>query len=353
MNQSFYKVLWIEDDDSIVESTNLVAEKFELDLDRFSNLDDALEKLNTNFEDYSAIILDANCIINRNRLADKNFIGYALSKLPSLFDKKGTPIPWYIYSAGVMENFESVMELAEKIRDDFKSEWGELYYLKDAPPENPKNVQALFGQIRKVAQRRFQNSVLFKHQDVFSFLGKDKLINFPEAREYMINMLSTLYFPERNFKFQYEANPLRKVLEYLFRSSKEKGLLPEECFDERIGSINLSNASKFMTGQIIECKNHGYWMRWGKEEEDHIFDTDIAMYVKNILKYSNKNSHTHEGRKCEESEELFFSYVLLLCHVIRWFGKYVEKHPHIEENRKMHTKLNLEQYAERIWRKRC
>lgn len=41
----------------------------------------------------------------------------------------------------------------------------------------------------------------------------------------------------------------------------------------------------------------------------------------------------------ENEKELFFGYVLQLCHVIKFFGHFVEKHNSKEENLKMVNKV--------------
>ena len=57
----------------------------------------------------------------------------------------------------------------------------------------------------------------------------------------------------------------------------------------------------------------------------------------NILNYSSSDSHTYEEEPYlidEQTKELFFGYVMQLCHVIKWFGKYAENNPDIEANTK-------------------
>ena len=70
---------------------------------------------------------------------------------------------------------------------------------------------------------------------------------------------------------------------------------------------------------------------------DYVFPNDVAMIVKNILNYSSSDSHTDEEKPYlidEENKELFFGYLMQLCHVIKWFGKYADEHSNVEENRK-------------------
>ena len=50
------------------------------------------------------------------------------------------------------------------------------------------------------------------------------------------------------------------------------------------------------------------------------------------------DSHTEEEKLYfvdEENSELFFGYVMQLCHVVKWFGNYVKNYPVSSENKKI------------------
>lgn len=63
---SQYKVLWVEDDLSIIKGYLISAGECGIDLDVANNWEDAEEKLRVNFKEYSAIILDAQCKLKKN-----------------------------------------------------------------------------------------------------------------------------------------------------------------------------------------------------------------------------------------------------------------------------------------------
>ena len=110
---------------------------------------------------------------------------------------------------------------------------------------------------------------------------------------------------------------MRKVLEYVFRTANDYGLLPDRCINNQ-GYIRLSASADFI-------------------DKNPIFTQDIAACVTNVLKFSNSNSHTNKDESYgikDEIKELFFSYVLQLSHIIKWFGKYIEEHSEKEVNRK-------------------
>lgn len=348
---TFYKVLWVEDDLSIIQGYQITAEAKDVELDVATNWEEAEEKLRISFNEYSAIILDAQCKIKKaDTVASKLFLGHASVRLSRVFGEKHKFIPWYVLSAGTMDDFGVVLELINtEERQNFDSIWGPLKYIKAAQREIDGEMvdeeELLFENIKKVASSTGINTVLFRHSHVFKYLGEVRVVDYIKARTYMLKMLSTLYYPEENINFVYEGNPLRKVLEYVFRSANKYGLLPDDLFDSE-KRINLSDASKYMAGldaNAYDGKSLKYKIRFGKPGTgkdgsggDCIFNQEIAMFVKNILNYSSSDSHTNEDDPYiieENKKEIFFGYVLQLCHVVKWVGEYIESHPNIEINK--------------------
>ncbi len=339
MNEETYKIIWIDDDTSIVDDYQRRAEKHNLDLIHFTNWEEAYAELKRNFDEYSAIILDALCKRDPDDIAHEDFLIEAITQLNSLMGTKQRDIPWYILSA-FRDKFKSKFESMERLRKNNTEEWGLMEYSKIASTGAENHMDILFENILRVAKQKGLNKALNRHAMMLNYLGEGKLIRH-EARKLMLRMLSALYCPEENVDFQFEANPLRKVLEYIFRAAKDKGLVPNECFEN---GIHLNDASRYMSG--LNLKNSD--VRYGKPGNDKygrggdaIFTPDIAQIVWNLLTYTNGGSHTEEEPieepyiVNEEGKELFFGYVFQLCHFIKWFGKYVDKHPSVEENRKM------------------
>ena len=230
-------------------------------------------------------------------------------------------------------------------------EWGQMEYIKDVPDDDLRNSHFLYENIVKVAKEQANNIVLFRHKDVFTYLGKDNLID-EQARKLMLSMLGALYFPEKHTNYVYEGNPLRKVMEYVFRAANKVGLLPKECF-ERDDQINLLESNRYMSGMntkhsLLRYGNAGT----GAEGRggDTIFPLYLGNITKNIIEFGSIDSHTNEAfpytiddadlTLTENEKELFFSYVLQLCHVIKFFGKFVEQNSDISANKAMKKVLN-------------
>lgn len=331
-----YKVLWVDDDESIVKGYRVKAEThYKIALDHAPDWEKAEKMLHEHFREYSAIILDANCKLKREDSTPSYlFLGQVSQKLSRFFGEKQETIPWYVLSAGTMQKFDTVLELTNtEERQKMEEVWGKLLFRKDDEKEN----NALFEQILQVARNKSINKVLLRHADVFKYLGEGKLINFPEARKTMLNVLSALYHSEENPNFQYDSNSLRKVLEYVFWTALNYGIIPKECQPDKCISPQL--ASLFMSGKDIKVNDVPY-VRYGKpKERPSIFPPEFSSASHYIINYSNKGSHTSntDSESITPAEkELFFANALLLCSIITWFGGYVNEHPNKEENKAMH-----------------
>lgn len=349
-----YKVLWVDDqvafDPTFVEGYQLRAEAYDIDLCPVSNWQEAKKLLNDNYEEYSAIILDAQCKMNPDDPEECGFIYKVIADLNKFFGKKQVDIPWYILSAGTMDGFSQVMENAQYNHAENEEEWGLMVYSKTASAKSENSQERLFENIQRVAQNQISNKVLFRYKDTFQYLGEGKLID-KEARSIMLKMLCQLHYPEDNPRFEYQGNPLRKVLEHLYRAAHKIGLLPSECFDHR-GQLNLLDANRYMSGLDTEHSKLRYGKKPSKNGDtdgDTIFPKQAGYITKNILNFASADSHTANSNEYtiddkdlvidESTKELFFSYVLQLCHVIKFFGHFVETHSNKEENQKMIKKV--------------
>lgn len=357
MSEIRYKVLWVDDltetqDAIFATGFESVADEKGIDLAPFTNWEEAELELRKNFKSYSAIILDANCKYCKNdSKTDEFFIPSVVSSLARMFGEKRQTIPWYILSAGTMSKFDDVVRIAQRDHAAHQEEWGNMVYLKDAIDNSQDSVDAMFTNIRKVSKSQNANIIAFNFQDVFKYLGDGKLI-CKEARAIMMDMLCAFYFPADNWQFKYEGNPLRKVMEYIFRAAYNYGLLPLECF-ERDNQLNLLESNRYMSG--LETKHSG--LRYGNEG-DTIFPKYIGNITLQILNFTNADSHTNEEHPytiddknleiSEDEKELYFSYVLQLCHVIKFFGAFVDSHPDKEANKKMKKVVAVSTSADSI-----
>lgn len=345
-NEILYKVLWVEDEYEKFGPVISDAEDFGIELVPVSNWQDAEVELNRDFDSFSAIILDAMCKLKPDDSPEEIFTFKAVTALSAIFERKH-PIPWYILSAGTMANFNNVVLYVHSNQNMRLEEWGpEMVFMKDLPDDNPQSSDSLFRQIQKVAAQQHINFVISRHRGVFAYLGTDKLIG-GEARSIMAQMLGAFYFPQDYHDFKYDGNPLRKVVEYMFRSAYKHGLLPKDCF-ERCDQINLLDSCRYMSGLTTKHSNCHFGDPGSLKDGrggDTIFPEHIANSLRYIISFSNTSSHTNEENPytiddedivlSENEKELFFGHVMHLCHIIKFYGNYVEAHPDAEANKRM------------------
>lgn len=109
MTETIYKVLWIDDQPEIVQGYQLLAGLRNIQLIHYESWSDAKPALEKDFNELTAIILDANCKWDTSEeTPSQNFLGDVLSELLRLFGDRHREIPWYVLSAGTMSNFDII-----------------------------------------------------------------------------------------------------------------------------------------------------------------------------------------------------------------------------------------------------
>lgn len=339
MNEKvYYKVLLVDDNKRLGESLQPKAEQYGLDLRQVVCWADAKEQLDNrdDFERWSAIILDANCTFEKDAIPDLHFLDKVLEKLQGLFERHVSQIPWFVLTAGGKSDFEFVREgILSRERD---KSWGDVFYFKDKPDENGKDqVEILFENIQRIAPLSEKNKIKFRYKNVFDVL-KEHFDKQGESEGLMLDLLTELHFPKKNFEPVNYYNRLRKVVECLFRACNKIGLLPDDFIDADHKINSVQEASLYLAGKVSDHLH----IRYGEEGES-VFPRIIAEIVKRILNVTNRHSHTAEIEE-EEREELnaycqevhscnmLFGYALQLCDVIEWFGNYAENHSDKEAN---------------------
>ena len=329
-----YKVLWIDDDYSIVDAYQTIAEEeYNIDLVHKGNWEDGKKYLIDNFNEITAIILDANCKLKSSGVIEGNiFLATVTPELQQLFGERQEDIPWYILSAGKGDDFESVTRCVTAARKSRDEEWGEAIFLKDAIEESEENP--LFQQICKVGSKKEQNIVLHRHQSAFQYLGKKDYINL-EARALMLDVLTKLYHPSDTLDIKMCANKMRQTIEHIFRHANAVGILPNEFF-ERKDVPNLKESMCFLCGKPA---NSIKLQLWDKEHNKafSIFNNSEYYLFTTVLNFAQKYSHT---TKDYLTKELCFGIALMLCHLISSYGRFIDTHKDIHTIRGMWTKVD-------------
>ena len=343
------QVLWVEDDPNVRNTYPLKAESFGLRLVPHLGGDDAKLACESDFDSWSAIILDAKCKYH----LDSNdsaivFLREALKDISTICKEKNRIIPWYILTGGD-EN-----EVSDCINDDrlkWDSEWTEKKHKKFYS----KNVdrEELFERIKAHAQKSSRIQIREMYPDIYEQLSKFN----DDVCEDILNILEAVHYPNSHtdFNSKYFYNPLRKALEHIFRSLGKVSIIPDVFFLN--GSVNLNQSFMFVIGKEAEILEY-------KHGEGGITPRHIQDMMSLIINLGNANSHSFEySHPTELSEEeirnydnhiktiggnsklLIFSIALQFCEILQWMNNYINNHPDKEKNSKKWVKLDKKKNA--------
>lgn len=343
-NDDVMKVLWVDNDPSIVEGTQQRAEQYNIDLPCFPNWEKAEAELKEHFNEFSAIILDANCEFDSESVEDKTFLAYVMPRIAKIFGEMHSEMPWYVLSAGTMDEFDLVLQMVNTSdRKKHNDDWGKLLYFKDKRyDDGSTDLDLLFQNIRKSNESSYTTKIRSLYPDVFHTIEDKQTMLDKEIESILIPVLKALHFPEsvRETTSLSNFTQLRQVIEYLFRACNQTGLLPDECVLN--GKINIQESLRYLAGE--NTKHLG--VRYGSYEQgDHLFPDIVSDNLQQILNTANACTHTADENPNDEDNEvdfietvgasrLLYSYALELCDVIVWYGKYIKKHPDYKQNRK-------------------
>lgn len=215
----------------------------------------------------------------------------------------------------------------------------EFGYLKIAVPSIEKQDAIIASERYNTKQL---NDVLEIIDSLFDENGK------VESQTILQSIFSAL-FNQSEFDSHIYYNPIRKVLEWMFRAARKRGLLHDRCFDNK-DRVNLSDCYRFMAGR--PTLHSGVICRAAH------FPVIIANNVQFILDITGGGSHTTTVPEKENpnltaywaminTPYLLYSLTFLLCDIIIWFGQYVQENEDIDKNKALWRDLVLEGEVER------
>lgn len=207
-----YNVLWIDNEPSDSFMDNAY-NNFDLNIINKENYVEGMEWLEENRENCYAVILDVNCVetssVDESESMDV-FTDY-LPHVIKLCERQDHFIPWYVYTAGGYEGYETLKRTITGKRDwDPKKE--DKYYRK------PKDSIELLQNIKTaiVENARYVQ----KYKDLFEL--------FPDL-EHKSSLLRIIEIVEENKTSNSSAyNDIRKILEAVTDILKIKGFFPDD-----------------------------------------------------------------------------------------------------------------------------
>ena len=339
-----YRVLWIEDDPNFKDSFEKVAASEGIVMTHYEDWETASSYLNQYIEEIDAVVFDAHCKIREGEtVGNDSFLHIAVVEMLLIFAKHHTVRPWYILSAGTMNRFSDVTTIIESYRSQYIENWGELVYTKTRPnvfskefsdefgnPSGP-NEMDLLKRIKEVCSQHVHNIALARHRDTLQYLGIHSLIK-GHSRKFLLHLLDAFYEPQKYIGYSFAGNPIRRIFECLVRAGVELGIIPEETIAG--GNVKCMEASRFLCGENpIDLP-----YRFGFANE-RILDVSESSMLITILTSTNVGSHEsandyneNDVTLNEDNRDEYAGCALLMCRIIKAFGKYAEYHKDRAQN---------------------
>ena len=328
----FIKVLWIEDDPNVTSAYPEEAYDYGIELIPFSCWDAAKDELKNHYDSWEAIVLDARCKVHINDLdSAPRFLSNVLSELNGLTSEHDRVIPWYVLSAGDVE--EIGLSITEQ-RLKWDADWDEIskqpYYSKS------KHRTELFERIKTHCTERPQaiqiKNILYK--EVFEALSECNLD--PDAETCLTDLLCPIVFRDVDAR-DYNNRMLksRMFLEYLFKDMINREILPESFreINEDSGKdkVNLSLCSKLLSGVNLPpwAKVRSLNPIVPKIMADNIWTmvNAIGSNQHSNSKYANDKVNMNQYRsQVGQTAFLLQSFVLQCCDIILWYNRYIKTH---------------------------
>lgn len=327
------KVLWVEDDPEVTNTYPLEAENYDLELVSVGCWDEARVELEENFNQWSAIILDAKCRYHRD--SDDNvivFLREALDDISTICEKKGRVIPWYVLTGGDKTDVsDSINDKRLKWDKEWTDKEKKKYYSKDTDRE------ILYSRIKSHCQMSYRLQVIEMYHETYEQLIR--LNN--DVCEDIFTILETMHFSKSHPDFAPRIfyNPMRKALEYVFRALGEVGIIPDVFFSK--GIVNLNQCFMFLIGRDAEKLGYRYGNVGDRVVPKHIHDMmSLIINLGNSNSHSTNQSHITELSEIEiqryekqiissgvNSRFLIFSMALQFCEIVQWMNIYIGEHP--------------------------
>lgn len=334
------KVLWVENDSKVTNTYPLEAENYDLELVPVCCWDDAKVELESKFDQWSAIILDAKCVHHKGDGENVvKFLGHALNDITRLRAERGRLIPWYVLSGGDEKDIsDSILEERMEWDADWTKETAKTFYSKDT------DRQILYQRIVEHHRISHKLQIQKDYKVIFDAINECKLNE--GVQDIVTDLLIPIYYPkdidpkDYNDKFK----KVRVVLEYIFQSMIENGILPNYGDETNISwSIHIlaGNSAKDRSGnEIYKSKRRllPVILCSVLKTMAYILSSDVHSKSQN----EEKPNMSEYLQLVEHSTMLLKSFVFQLCDFIIWYKGYLQDHQDKNENMKLWIKVDAQ-----------
>jgi len=295
-----YNVLWFDDEHASLE---ILKEKGQLNgifLHGFDNAQDGLEELESNFNEYDAVIVDGKFFTTPDQsgdaLDDQAFfkVGIALEKLST---KRN--MPWFILSGQISFTREQ-----NKYALGFKDN-------KVYDKANESDIESLWDDLKKEADKQIESQI--RQAFCKSFEGFKKGIISSSYHHNLVEMLKCLLKEDYKKK---NLNVIRDVLESVYLTFINKYKLIPKSFLKTNSKPNFAWCTRFIQGlETNDGNGASYQIKYR-----------IPSRIKACFKYvndiANEYSHVDEN---EMEKNLCISASYALVEILEWIPEFVSE----------------------------
>lgn len=320
--KTMYEVIWIDDEwekmDAFKEECEVI---HHINLHPFRTQKAGMEEFDKNPKKWDAIILDAK-MLDESENEIPMLVG--LRKAVQHINEKSLlrKVPYFI-STGQPDLMSN---------ETFEQSFG-AYYIKE------RDDAKLIEDIKKTANESTRFLVKSYYNDAIEQL---RLLN-DWGCEKILDILEAQHFPEKKIDPLLYYNPMRQILEHVFRAAHRVGLVPDEFIGKDKNDVNLNQCVQYLSGRNADWLG----LRYGGLK-DYIVPTHIRDMMFLVLNLGNINSHSSTfnddelsklGKYFEEnvcnSQYTIYSIALQVCEIVLFMNRYISKNGNRSENLKM------------------
>ena len=330
-----YNVIWIDDewDTRGKPFIQLCEVKHKIHITPFKTRKEGMDLLLKDEGPWDAVILDARAFNeSENETANLKGLYEAIKQIEGLKMKKSIPYFVLTRQPDLMDD-ETFYELIGS------------FYKKDPDGQN----QLIADLKAKVAESpRFQ--IKLKYEEA---IGRLSTLDIWSS-EKLLDILEAMHNPEKHIDPLLYYNPLRKILEFVFRAANNVLLIPEELIGKGKDEVNLNQCVQYLSGRPAD------WLgiRCGGPK-DYIVPAHIKDMMFLILNLGNVNSHSTslnekelkklrryiEGNVCN-SVSLIYSLAMQMCEIVLFMTNYIKSHQDRDKNKAMCKTIGLVEQIE-------
>ncbi len=331
----YMKVLWVDDDVAMAQSLSNKAALEGIYLVHYPSWEEAEPMLEKEFDSWDAIILDAHCRAKRDEALTGNsatrFLMHVLHRLPDIFAKHGgKKIPWYIFSAGIVDQTDlGLNELLEGSMDrppEWDSDFEGTYYSKGSDTEK------LFKSIKGLREKSLETKLTSEmFPEVFKAIDR---INSRGLRTEMLTVLKPLATSIEIDDCNHRFVNVRCVIESIFTDMINRGLLSKKLITKGVTNISwcslvlLGDPKKFPEGLESLHLTPANCPLLGRAPKI------MADNIKNMYQTAGDSAHTNSkhapGKRSADLNDYFLdrpetdyllrSFAYQLCDFILWYN---------------------------------